>query len=436
MTEDLANAVAETDRPSIVYMGEDGRMKFRAFWWQAAMLESDYDALHVVGGYGSAKTTGLAFANVIDALTFPGTLNAAAGASLPVLKRTQIPAIRSACEALLGLEGDEWIHRLGDKEIRFNNGSIIRFISCEGDPREIRGPEYGLITIDEADLVSEEHFDQLMDRLRRPGTTCRMISASNSPPHGHWIIKHFHEKRRHRYRFISVRSYDNPYLPEKYFRSLEEKYPPGTAAHRRYVLGELGVPLEGAIFTEFGDIHILDEIPDPSRIMGHVAGLDFGAGHPTAYLEAAITKDDDLIFCGEHVANYLRIEQHVNIIDHLRHPDCVIFSDHDLQLRIEYAALGVETQLAPKHIGREKGIDMIRVRLADHWQLSRPRLYIVRSACPHLIMRMGSHTWEEMRKKKNDDEIDALRYCVTGWDLVEDDGGVLEVDDHLSKYRR
>lgn len=413
----------------------DGGLRLNLFPWQQEMVHTQDRALWVVGGYGSAKTEGLAAALVLDCLANPGTLNCAAAYSNPVLLRTQIPAITRFCET--ALPQGSWIHLQTKKQFRFSNGSAIQLQTCDVQPAELKGPEYGVVGIEEAELVPEAHFEILDDRIRRPNVRRCLMVVSNSPPMAHWTARHFHEKPRAGYRYRRVSSYRNPYLPKSYLRKLREKYPPGTVAHRRYVLGEIGVPLEGAVFVEFGEQHILDEIPDPSRIIGYVAGMDFGAGHPTAYMVAAVTKDDDLIIIGEHVAQYLRVAEHWERISPIRPAGTVVFADHDLQLRIEYEGVGLRTEPAPKHIGEDRGFELIRARLAPHWQVGRPRLFFLRNGCPKLISRMQTHVHGQ---KLWDDEVDALRYLVTGYDLADETlnllPGGMDTEEHLAHYRR
>ncbi|MCH6552386.1 MAG: zinc ribbon domain-containing protein [Planctomycetes bacterium] len=48
---------------------------------------------------------------------------------------------------------------------------------------------------------------------------------------------------------MTAPTYENPYLAPDVIEQLELIYPPGTIDHRRFMLGEIGVPREGAVAT-------------------------------------------------------------------------------------------------------------------------------------------------------------------------------------------
>src|SRR5690606_15450477 len=130
---------------------------------------------------------------------------------------------------------------------------------------------------DEADgkNTTEEKFDYLVDSTRGKIGDRRIRIACNPVPPAHFLAERFFVKRRSNHTGYKVSTYMNAdNLPSDYIPNLEQKYPPGTDEHRRWMLGEL-VTLSGAIYKMFGPDHIVkpEEIP---TLDAYCYGQDLG----------------------------------------------------------------------------------------------------------------------------------------------------------------
>lgn len=372
------------------------------------------DPVYYIGALGTGKTEILAYFVLCEAVKYPGNFICVAAATYPQLNRSTIRAVLRVAKRM-GLS-----HRYYKQEKRLRlhgSGSEIIFVSCDVPAVELQGPEFGALAADECEGIGEEQIRALQGRVRKRGASRAQLYVANPPGRYHWMTV---DALRQKARLVTSTTYDNPILPKDYIRRLEWIYPPGTLDHRRYMLGEIGLPREGAVYPEYEPSRmIIDEEP---TFIGFVNGLDLGANHPTAYLEAGLTADDVLVIIGEHYGSYMPIDEHVDAISAI-YRGGPIFADHEAQTRLEYEFRGWPTELAPKFLGPEVGIESVRRRIITG------RLKILRGAAPNLEREFGLYRYakplhsdrpyRDQVVKKDDDALDALRYLVTGLDLAE-----------------
>ncbi len=358
---------------------------------------------------------------------------AATAITMPVLRRSTIRAV------LEGLERydfeDEYRYNQALGVIRFDNGSQLDFISAEIPPEQQQGPNLGLVIIDEGESYPEPHFERMVSRVRQPGTPQQIRVFSNPPHRDHWLPRRFGTGEEKLGPIIQSTTYENVFLDDRYLRRLEKIYVKGSNRWRRYMMGEIGLPMEGAVYPEFSiSEHVVGPeflVRNPPQV--YIGGLDLGANHPTAYLQIALCDDDIMVVTGEYWARDLPIAQHVEAIKSpsphtgkgIYQDGMHVWSDWQRQDRIEYEALGIPTFPAPKEIGVETGIELVRRRLISE------RLFFLDGACPRLIEEMQTYLWARPRVvggvykdapvKIGDDVVDALRYAVSGYDVAFED---------------
>lgn len=364
---------------------------------------------YFIGGFGCGKTDGLAMFLDQEAHLYRNNYICAAAATYPQLQRS---TIRKTL-AYFDRRRLPYKYNKNDKEIKLLDGcgSSIVFQSFDVPLQHRQGPEFGAAAIDEAETCTWDDFRIMRSRVRKLDASRKVRIFGNPPPEHHWITKRYRDGKHY---FYIADTRENITLPPDYIEDLLEMYPPGSYGYRRYVCGEIGVPLEGAVFPEFSSkFHLVDEKDVPwDRIVGYVNGLDFGYNHPTAFLVGAVTDDDVLYIVGEHYAPRLLLEEHC---EHIRaiYLGGPIFRDHDAQDAAEMAEMGIETLLATKDLSM--GLDLVRKRLV------RKTIKIVRGAAPNLVRELGVYLWHPTRDepmKKDDHAPDALRYMVAGLDLA------------------
>lgn len=163
---------------------------------------------------------------------------------------------------------------------------------------KLRGVTAALAMIDEATLVPEAFFTQMLARLSKEGS--RLLCTTNPDSPAHWLKKNYLDRivsdglnMRH-WHFLMK---DNPTLPESYIRDIEAEYT--GLWYRRFILGEW-VSAEGAIYDMWDTTkHVVsrDELPTMSRILG--MGMDYGSTNPTAGVLLGLGEDRRLYVIGE-----------------------------------------------------------------------------------------------------------------------------------------
>lgn len=310
-----------------------------------------------------------------------------------------------------------------EKLIQLEDGcdSQIVFITLDTDDTYLQGPEFGDLGVDEAELLSFGHYRKLKSRVRKANAFHQKRFFLNPPPEAHFITEAY---KAGRHKFFIASTLENKTLPDDYIQDMSETYPVGSLGYRRYIMGEIGVPVEGAVYPEYhSKIHMIEPENVPPFI-GYASAIDFGYRNPTAFLLGGLSEDDELYICGEHYASGWLLADHAAAILSM-HQGTVPFADHDPQDAAELAKYGVGTQPADKTVAA--GIDAVRRRLATK------RLFFVRGKCPNTIREIGQYKWadgsKEIPAKINDHAMDALRYMVMGLD-----GAELDPEVRKSKY--
>ncbi len=143
----------------------------------------------------------------------------------------------------------------------------------------LRGLTACLAYVDEATLVPEGFWTQLLARLSVPGA--RLLATTNPDGPAHWLRKKFllraGELRLASWHFELD---DNPSLDPAYVAALKIEYT--GLWYRRMILGEWCLA-EGAIYEAWDDRrHVVDILPPITRWYG--AGVDYGTTNPTSAL--------------------------------------------------------------------------------------------------------------------------------------------------------
>lgn len=414
-------------------------MDIKLFKTQFEFMSAPDEILCWIGGVGCGKTWCLAWWVLQQCLDYPGNIGVVAAATNPQLRMSTIPTFREVFD-LAGIEYEfsEWLG-----VFKFPNGSWFKAQSLDIPAAQLKGSTLGFLAVDEVDACPEEHIEKLIGRVRRLNASRLVRMTGNSPPPLHYLERWFlpecaaRARKPLRGRLLQSSTYENFLLPEDYIRKLELQYPPGSIEHRRYVLGELGVPMEGQVYKEFGDHLFIDFNRVPWHdIIGYVNGLDLGFNHWTVFYRAAIDEQDNMYFFAEYAAQGQLLEDHVAGIVRLLnmdpaelHEDGTIYCDHDAQDRAELKRLGIRTVPAVKD-DKSAGIDAVRNRMRRGGKERSGAVYFVRGATPRLLVEIPYYVWAPATEtksgkdepvKKDDDACDAMRYTISGYDLERDE---------------
>ncbi|HWT40909.1 MAG TPA: phage terminase large subunit, partial [Dongiaceae bacterium] len=319
--------------------------------------------------------------------------------------------------------------------------------------------------IDQAEEVSEDAFDFLVGRIRRPVTRREGFITFNMNGHD-WIWRRFLKKigrdgkpldNGSDYHLITASTLENQKnLPEDYIKALlaqPEDYV------KRFVYGSFD-SFSGQIFDEFNpSIHIVPPFQIPNT-WERVRAIDHGQQHATGCLWGAVDYSGNLFIYQEYKKPDEVVSKHVKAINDMsliRTTDGTITPDlyaytvidpathqktrekdgYRFSVADEYLEAGIATIPAQNDViaGINRVKEYMRINPeAYHPTLKvdgeplkgAPRLYIF-STCTALIEEIQQYRWKqafgmntnpdsdeikERPVKRNDDLVDPLRYLI------------------------
>jgi PBSX family phage terminase large subunit len=303
--------------------------------------------------------------------------------------------------------------------------------------KRLRGLTCAGAYVDEATLVGEEFWTQLLGRMSRRGA---MLFATTNPDNpAHYLRKNF--LLRQGQPGIDVASWhftldDNPSLTDTYRNSIKAEFV--GLFYRRFVLGHW-VAAEGAIYDMFDERrHVIPDEKIPP-IQRWFTGIDYGTTNPFVGLLLGIGVDNRLYVTSEY--SYDSRQKHQSKTDQMYAEDVAAWlqdaphpgtdiGDGEPRRGVfpEYvcvdpsAASFITTLMAdsvytptPARNNVHNGIRTVATLLG------RQKLRIARS-CTRLIAEMPGYSWDDEKALKGLDEpikvddhaLDALRYaCLT-----------------------
>lgn len=279
------------------------------------IAEMDGRVRIVQGGARAGKTMAIMLLLIDYALRNPDTTISTFSLSLPHLRRGAIKDFTDIMKAI-GLYQD----RRHNKSIHtyiFDNGSTFEFISAD-QPEKLRGSKRDISFINEANLITVEHYAQIVQR------TSLFTILDFNPTRRFWA--HDELANRTDASFLKVTYLHNEALPKgirSEFDVIREKAKTSNYWRnywRVYGEGEIGNSIE-SVYPDFkvwfGDI--------PKEARPVAIGMDFGfTNDPTAIV--AIYYIDGKYIVDELAYGYkMKVS---GMIERLRNFDCQIYADN------------------------------------------------------------------------------------------------------------
>lgn len=270
-----------------------------------AILSGDYSHICISAGLAWGKTHFAGDLGITYTATYPKTDNCVSGPLFPQLMNSNyIEFIKQLEHAGIRSRWDAKLNRL-----ELSNRSTFKFQSMHVEVGHLKGPQFKLNMLDEADMISRAHYERQTDRSGRERGDYQpvIVVFANSVTKAHWIAEDYvgvHGKPpKNRHLLIQGSTYDNAEnLRADYIRNLETRYPAGSIGRRRWMYGETGLPAENAVFPEFDaevDAVSVHAMPQATQ---HASAIYIGEGNkPTAVLHAERTPNDILLIRGEWV---------------------------------------------------------------------------------------------------------------------------------------
>ena len=393
-------------------------LDYTPFPKQAAFHRSPAKFKLYSGGFGSGKTTALAYEALLYALEYPGTTGMIARQSYRELMDTTMKEFFDICPP-------ELIRNFNKSNYHLTlwNGSIILFRNLDNLQKR-RGTNLGWIAIDELSEVSESMWLELQGRLRQKNSPRKMFACTN--PNGHsWVwTRWIRDAAKNKdYHIVQSATQDNPYLPADYVQSLIDNYPEPWV--KRYVFGSWDAAA-GIIYEELDyDKHIIKPFPIPPS-WTRLRGMDYGYTNPTAVVWLAIDPDTGKVYAyDEHYAAKLTVSQHKTVV-HAKtgHARIQVTAADPSMWR---AADGDGRSIADEFMSGKERLPLIKANNSVAWGINKvkellqhDRLYIFKTM-ENLVSEIQDYRYQdipvhrdvnapERPVKKDDHGCDALRY--------------------------
>ena len=244
-------------------------------------INSDRKIILLRGGSRSGKSYSTVQYLIVKALEEAGTVISIVRKSFPSLRISTLRDFKSIMSGL-GL-WDESSYLATEKAYRFDNGSMIEFLSID-DAEKRKGTKRDYLFIDEANELNYEDFFQLFIR-----TTYKTILAFNpSFSKRSWIYTQVavHPQAEE---FVSTYK-DNPFLDPQIAAEIERLKDISPSYYKVYGTGEFGMT-EGLVFD---NVSIVDTIPEGSTLLGY--GFDPGYSNDPSAIVAMYQNEDNVVF--------------------------------------------------------------------------------------------------------------------------------------------
>jgi PBSX family phage terminase large subunit len=384
------------------------------------------------GAVRSGKTIASLIAFLIAVATAPDQgLILIVGRTLQTIERNVIEPLQDS--ALFGLVAGQISHTRGATTMVIL-GRTVHLIGA-GDARaegRIRGATAYLAYVDEATLIPESFWNQLLARLSVPGA--RLLATTNPDGPAHWLRREFLLRTAE----LSLGSWhftldDNPSLDPTFVANL--KIENVGLWYRRNILGEWCLA-EGAIYDMWDtERHVTTDMPPMERWIS--LGVDYGTKNPFAAILIGIGADrrmyavaeyryDSKVERGQLTDGQYSTELQAWLTRVPRPHERSGVAEQAYGVRPEHiyidpSAASFSTQLWADQVPGVAAADndvMSGIRTVSTL-LARDRLR-VHTSCRGLIGEIAGYSWDDKAAERGDDKpikvadhsVDALRYGI------------------------
>lgn len=349
-----------------------------------------------------------------------------AGRTLQTIERNIIEPMMDA--AIFGALASSVTHTRGSSIAKILGRDVHLIGAADARAEEkLRGLTACLAMLDEATLVPEAFWNQLLARLSIPGA--RLMATTNPGSPAHWLKKKFIDRKTS----LSMVSWrftldDNPSLGEDYKTSLKAEQT--GVFFRRNIQGEW-IAAEGSIYERFDpDRHVIPfaETPQIARVLA--AGIDYGTTNPTSCLLLGITAEQAprLVFLDEYRhdpetgGKLTDAEQskRIRAFLHGRHHPHQALPAAPYTV-IDPAAASLKVQLAHDgHRGIWDATNDVLPGIKLMSSLIATDQLLITDRCKGLIGELPGYAWDDKKTEKgedapvkaNDHSVDAARYAL------------------------
>lgn len=292
------------------------------------------------------------------------------------------------------------------------NGTKIWLRSCE-NPEAIRGLTAGWGLFDEAAYGSIEAWRVFIGCMREQGSP-NHVRCTSTPAGMTWFYDYFAspETDRSLYTYVQATSYDNPYNPSDFVKSLAATYDSEYGAQEIY--GRF-ISMRGLVYKTFDQSrHVKSFELQPDEVKETFYFVDFGSDHPMCVLVCQLDYDGVVHIVDEYHERF-KIDD-----DMIRHCFEVFFPAYgrgefiaDPAAKLSRMAMERRGLVVHKANNEIKGGIQ---RVSGYFHRNR---IVISPKCVNLIKCLMTYHYPDEGKgtpdipvKSADDPADALRYGI------------------------
>lgn len=314
-----------------------------------------------------------------------------------------------------------------DMRAEFFNGSTVLFRSSDKE-RKLAGYTLDFFGLDEPVDMSESVFSQLWGRISGTGNSDVKFGLLTTNPGSetHWIYEYFFNKPIDEFTHVETTTYDNILLPdyENYVKDKEKVWDKDWV--RRYLNGTWGF-FEGAVYKSFNIKKHVGDFKDVP-VNYYVAGVDFGLRHPFCILILGITDDKRIVVKEEYSGQNKTSRQVAELLNdlHKQYKFKKVYVDPSAADLIKQSYdLGIPSGKR-NSAGEIKSFanNDVASGISKVNSLFASDSVLVDASCSMFIHEHQSYRYKpdtEIPIKEQDDSVDAFRYGITDFSLLQND---------------
>lgn len=302
-------------------------------------------------------------------------------------------------------------------------GRPVRVIGANDSRAEerLRGMTCAGALVDEATLVPQEFWTQLLGRMSVPGA--KLFASTNPGSPAHWLKRDFIDRRDELgLRYWHYTLDDNPSLGAEYIASIKAEFV--GLWFRRFVLGEW-IAAEGSIFDMWDeDRHIVDSLPEIAKWIS--VGVDYGQANPFHATLLGLGRDRRLYigsewrYDGRHQRRQLTdLEYSERLRGWLRDVPGV-GAVRPQFVTVDPSAASFSAQLRRDKLTPTPANNAVLDGIRTMSSLLAAGKLRVHSSCKSLIAEMPGYAWDDRAAEKGEDKpikvadhgIDSARYAL------------------------
>lgn len=395
-----------------------------------SQAESILDCTASVNGWEGAIRSGKTIASLIAWAHY--TLNAPPG-HLAIFGWTLTTIQRNILDPLVNLHPGIVKHTRGSN-VAWILGREVQLVGFSDKRSEavIRGLTLAGAYVDEATLMPEQTFVQLLGRLSVPGA--RLFFTTNPDSQSHWLRRRYLTRldELSDWRVFHFTMDDNPSLSPEFIQSKHREFT--GLWHRRFILGEW-VSAEGTVFDTWDEqTHVIPwgELPPMQRVLG--VGIDYGTTNPTSAVILGLATDGTLYALDEWRHDPAKTQRRLTDADLSRRLRDWLTEPHHPAgnldpewVFIDPAAASFRVQLRTDGEQRvTNGDNRVGYGIRTIASLLALEALHVSDRCTGIIDEAPSYAWDPKATERGEDKplkvadhsLDALRYVVTTTETV------------------